>query len=151
MHTTPDRNEELSSARPRIVVADDHPLILEHVVALLQTTFDVVGTASNGKELVAEALRLHPDVIVTDITMPELDGIAGARQLRAGGCTAKLVFLTVHTRDELLEACLAGGALGYVTKAQMGADLIPAIHAALHGRRFVSQRKPANKRALGAP
>jgi len=133
--------EGLGSARPRILVVDDNPIIVERVVGLLQTTFEVVGTASNGKEMVVEAMRLKPDVIVADISMPELDGVAAARQLRANACTAKLVFLTIQTQDELVEACLADGGLGFITKAQMRADLIPAIDSALQGRRFVSSKK----------
>jgi len=141
-------NEAVGSARPRILVVDDHPIVVERVVALLQTTFEVVGTASNGKEMVVEAIRLKPDVIVADIGMPELDGVAAARQLRTNGCTAKLVFLTIQTQDELVKACLADGALGYITKAQMRTDLLPAIHSALQGRRFVSSKKSG---ILGAP
>ena len=141
METALNMNEEVRSARHRILVVDDNPIVLEHVVALLQAAFEVVGTASNGEEMVAEAMRLNPEVIVADITMPKLDGIAAARQLRANGCTAKLVFLTIHTQDEFVNACLADGALGYVSKSQMRTDLIPAVHAAILGRRFVSSRK----------
>jgi DNA-binding NarL/FixJ family response regulator len=133
--------EEVRSARPRILVVDDHPLVLERVLALLQSDFEVVGTARNGQEMVVEVMRLDPEVIVADITMPELDGIAAARQLRAHGCIARLVFLTIHRDDEFAQACLAEGALGYVTKRQLRTDLIPAIRAALLGRRFVSAKK----------
>ena len=133
--------DEVRSARPRILVADDHPLVLERVVALLQADFEVVGTARNGQELVVEAMRLNPEVIVADITMPELDGIAAAHQLRANGCTARLIFLTIHTDDEFTKACWAEGALGYVAKPQLRADLIPAIRAALLGQRFVSSKR----------
>jgi DNA-binding NarL/FixJ family response regulator len=138
METASNANEEVRSLRPRILVADDHPLVLECVVALLQTQFDVVGTARNGEEMVAETMRLNPEVIITDITMPQLDGIAAVRQLRALGCKAKVVFLTVHSSDEFVDACLAEGALGYVVKVHLRTALIPAIHAALSGRRSVS-------------
>ena len=131
-------NEEVRSARPRILVADDHPVVLQRVVALLQADFEVVATARNGREMVREAMWLNPQVIVADITMPDVDGIAAARQLRANGCTARLVFLTIHREDEFRNACLAEGALGYVAKTQLCADLIPAIRAALAGQRFVS-------------
>lgn len=105
---------------------------------MLETVFHVVGAAHNGREMVAEALRLRPDVIVADISMPGLSGIEAAHQLRERGSTAKLVFLTIHLEDEFLDACLAEGASGYVVKAHLKTDLIPAINAALSGHQFIS-------------
>ena len=124
--------------RRRILLADDHPLLLERVAKFLQSTFDVVGVAHNGLEMVEEAKRLNPDIIVADISMPKLDGIEAAHQLREMGARATIVFLTIHESPEFVEACLAEGALGYVVKSQMKKDLIPAINAALSGQRFVS-------------
>jgi len=131
-------NRESHVKRPRILLADDHQLVLERVTALLQSVFDVVGAARTGREMISEAMRLNPDVIVADISMPELSGIEAAHQLHEKGSTAKLVFLTVHSNDEFTRACLAEGALGYVVKSHMKTDLIPAIHAALLGRSFLS-------------
>lgn len=88
--------------------------------------------------MVAEAIRLKPDVIVADIAMPELSGIDAARQLRKEGFEVNLVFLTIYSEDEFINACMAEGALGYVIKARMNTDLIPAIYAALLGRLFIS-------------
>lgn len=133
-------NEKTPSSRPRILIADDHKLVLERVSALLRSDFEVIGSAHNGRELVAEAIRLNPDVIVADISMPEVDGIKAAHQLRERGSTAKLVFLTIHTEDEFVKACLAEGALGYVVKARIRSDLIPAVHAALSNQPFVSAK-----------
>ena len=138
MATASVMDEEVRSAPARILVVEDHPLVLERVIALLRPSFDVVGTACNGREMIAEAMRLNPDVIVTDISMPEMDGIAAVRQVRAEGCRAKLVILTIYASSEFVGACLAAGGLGYVLKAQMHTDLIPAINAALSGRSFVS-------------
>jgi DNA-binding NarL/FixJ family response regulator len=125
-------------SRPRILLADDHHLVLERVTALLQSTFEVVGVAHDGLEMVDEAIRLSPDIIVADISMPELDGIEAARRLREMGANAPIVFLTIHESPEFVEACQAEGALGFVLKAQMKVDLIPAINAALAGQCFVS-------------
>ena len=86
--------------------------------------------------MISQAMRLNPDV--ADISMPELSGIEAAHQLREKRSTAKLVFLTIHSNEEFVTACLAEGALGYVVKSQMKSDLIPAIHAALSGQSFVS-------------
>jgi DNA-binding NarL/FixJ family response regulator len=123
----------------RVLLADDHPLLLERVAALLRSSFDVVGTACNGEELISEAMRLHPDVIVADITMPLFTGIEAAHQLREAGSKAKFVFLTVHPEDDFVQACQAEGALGYVVKSHMRTDLVPAITAALGGQSYVSQ------------
>src|SRR5271166_367915 len=125
-------------SRPRILLADDHQLVLERVTVLLQSTFEVVGVAHDGLEMVDEAIRLSPDIIVADISMPKLDGIEAAHRLREMGAKAPIVFLTIHKGPEFVEACLAEGALGFVVKSQMKADLIPAIDAALAGRCFVS-------------
>ena len=130
-----------SENRLRVLLADDHPLVLERVKALLQSSFEVVGVAHDGLELVDEAIRLNPDIIVADISMPELDGIEAAHQLREMGAKATIVFLTIHESPEFVEACLAEGALGFVLKAQMKADLIPAINSALAGQCFVSSHR----------
>lgn len=122
---------------PRILIADDQGRLRDHVISLL-TEFQVVGTTTNGKDLIAEALRLHPDVIVSDITMPMLTGIDAAHELRRVGLTVKFVFLTVHREQEFVHACFAEGALGYVTKSRLRTDLIPAIKEALSGRCFIS-------------
>jgi DNA-binding NarL/FixJ family response regulator len=132
---------EGSGNRVRVLLADDHPLVVERVTVLLQSTFDVVGVARDGLEMVDEAIRLSPDIIVADISMPELDGIQAAHRLREMGAKAPIVFLTIHESPEFVEACLAEGALGFVLKAQMKADLIPAINAALSGQSFASSHR----------
>jgi DNA-binding NarL/FixJ family response regulator len=124
--------------KPRVLLADDHDEMLQRALSLLRN-FRVVGTANNGRELVTEALRLEPDVIVLDITMPIMTGIEAAHELREAGSTAKLVFLTVHDQLAFLHACFTEGALGYVIKSHLGTDLIPAINEALSGHHFISR------------
>jgi DNA-binding NarL/FixJ family response regulator len=124
--------------RARVLLADDHSLVLDRVNSLLSSSFEVVGSVTNGRELIAAGMRLEPDVIVADITMPVISGIEAAHQLRQTGCAAKFVFLTIHADNEFMDACRAEGALGYVIKTRMKTDLIPAIHAALAGQTFVS-------------
>jgi DNA-binding NarL/FixJ family response regulator len=126
------------SNQPRVLLADDHQPIIERITALLQSSFEIVGVVSNGADLLAEAQKLQPDLIVLDISMPGLTGIEAAHQLREAGSSAKVVFLTVHERVEFVHACLAEGALGYVVKSRMAVDLIPAIRDALSGHRFIS-------------
>lgn len=127
-----------SLGRASLLLADDHRAVCESVAALLELDFEVLGTVSNGEEMLAEARRLNPDVVITDISMPVLDGIAAVKQLRANNSDAKVIFLTIHDDPEFVEACLAIGALGYVVKRRLTSDLIPAIHEVLAGHRFIS-------------
>ena len=100
-----------SAERPRVLLADDHPAVLALTAAALTGECFVVGSVGDGRALLAEAERLHPDVIVLDITMPALDGIEAARQLKRAECRAKLVFLTVHEDLDYVRTALhAGGA-----------------------------------------
>jgi len=124
--------------RARVLLADDNKVLVGRVAELLASSFDVVGIAHDGPELISNALRLTPDVIVVDITMPILTGIEAVHQLRSAGLAARFVFLTVHREDEFLHACLEEGAVGYVIKSHMKDDLIPAINAAMAGELFVS-------------
>jgi DNA-binding NarL/FixJ family response regulator len=123
--------------RSRVLLADDHAALLQATTLLLKPEFDVVGAVANGEALVSEALRLCPEVIVADITMPGLSGIDAAHRLCELASPAKIVFLTVHSEQQFIEACMAEGALGYVLKSHMKAHLIPAIRAALAGRSYI--------------
>jgi DNA-binding NarL/FixJ family response regulator len=96
----------------RILLADDHPLFPQLVASLLEPTFEVVGKVVDGRSLCEEAKNLQPDVIVTDISMPVLNGIEAADQLKKSGCTSKIIFLTVHADPDFIHACLAAGAYG---------------------------------------
>jgi len=124
--------------RPRVLLADDNPALLAAATALLTSHFDVVGSAVDGEKLVSEALSLEPDLIVVDITMPVLNGIQAVHQLRKLGSRARVVFLTIHAEEEFLMACRTEGALGYVLKARMKTQLVPAIVAALEGASYTS-------------
>jgi DNA-binding NarL/FixJ family response regulator len=125
-------------SKVRILVADDHAGARELVKGILEPTFEVIGTVDNGKALVETARRLHPDVIITDISMPILNGIEAAKQLMESGSRANVVFLTVHSDPDFVRACLNVGASGYVVKLRMDSDLLPAVREALAGRIFLS-------------
>ena len=125
-------------SRARVLLADDHSVMLDRVGGLLSSSFEVVGAVTNGQEMISAGIRLNPDVIVADITMPGLTGIEAAQQLREAGSGARFVFLTIHIEHEFVDACVSQGALGYVVKSHMKTDLIPAIKAALTGRTFIS-------------
>jgi len=126
-------------AQIRVVLADDHEAVLAKVRGVLGEDFDVVDVVADGRQAVDAVLALDPDVLVTDISMPLLDGLQVAKRLQSAHCRAKIVFLTVHEDQDFVAAALHAGASGYVTKSRLATDLIPAIRAALRGRTFVSQ------------
>jgi CheY-like chemotaxis protein len=124
-------------SRPRVLVADDYPQVLESVSGLLSTDFDVVATATHGLQAVDLALRLQPDVVVLDVAMPEFDGFQTAQALRQHGSRASVVFLTMHRTCEFVAAAMRAGGRGYVLKSRIYSDLISAIDHAADGRCFV--------------
>jgi DNA-binding NarL/FixJ family response regulator len=122
----------------RVLLADDHPNMLEMVENILAPIFEVVGKVADGKSLLEATTELNPDVIVTDISMPILNGIEAVKQLKESGCRAKVVFLTVHSDQELVRVCFEAGASGYVLKPRMATDLLFAMRAALAEHSFTS-------------
>jgi DNA-binding NarL/FixJ family response regulator len=123
--------------RPRVFLADDHLEFLKLEIAFLEPHFELIGTAADGASLVSEVLRLRPDVVVVDITMPIMTGIDAVHKLVQSGSTAKFVFLTIHSSKEYIDACLEKIPRGFVTKSRMKAHLIPAIHAVLDGLPYI--------------
>jgi DNA-binding NarL/FixJ family response regulator len=124
--------------RSRVLIADDLPPVLATVASLLEETFDVVAMEADGQAALGAAIKLEPDLLVLDISMPILSGIEVAQELKRLGNRAKIVFLTVHEDPDILNACHAAGGLGYVIKVRMDSDLIPAMEEALAGRQFSS-------------
>ena len=125
-------------AQPRLLLADDHPETAELLSELLQADFDVVGRVEDGVALVSAVERLAPDVIVSDISMPHLDGISAASMILRKNPAARIVLVTVHSDPVLAERGLSAGALAYVLKRDAGDELVPAVHSALRGERHVS-------------
>ncbi|HKO60760.1 MAG TPA: response regulator transcription factor [Pyrinomonadaceae bacterium] len=124
--------------RARILLADDHADMRDRVKRCLEHEFDVLDPVENGLALLEAAAKLEPDVCLLDISMPMLDGIETANQLRAIDCPSQIVFLTIHEDPDFVQAALKTGALGYVIKRRMVSDLQRAIRAALAGRKFIS-------------
>jgi|SRR6185312_6557896 len=123
--------------RPTIVLAEDHPNVAEQLRKLLSGAFDVAAVVGHGEALVKTALRLKPDVVVTDISMPGMDGIRAAQALAQQMPTLGIVFVTVHDDPALARKALAIGR-GYVLKTSAGEELVDAVFAVLDSRRFVS-------------
>jgi DNA-binding NarL/FixJ family response regulator len=135
--------------RTRVLVADDHLAVAEGLRAVLEPEFDVIAIVGDGHALVAAATTLSPDVIVTDIAMPGLDGLAAAGEILQRHPRARIVFVTIHNDAELVQKGLAIGALGYVLKLTAGEELVPAIYAALRGMQHVSPLIEGRKRQGG--
>jgi DNA-binding NarL/FixJ family response regulator len=125
-------------SRPRVLLADDASEMLEMFMRLLGTDFDIVALTQNGEEALESALRLDPDLVILDISMPLLNGIQVASRLRERGCNAKVIFVTVHEDRDYVEGAFAVGALGYVLKYRIANDLVLATEEVLQGHAFTS-------------
>jgi DNA-binding NarL/FixJ family response regulator len=123
---------------PRILVADDHSIILAGVRSLVEPEWELVGVVGDGRSLVEAALKLRPDLIIVDIGMPLLNGIDAARQIRKEWPDAKVLFLTMHANLMYLRAAMRTGASGYVLKSSAAEELRPAIRKILKGQVYVS-------------
>lgn len=124
--------------RKRILLADDHPHFSDLLENLLGPAFEVVGKVGNGQALFDAAIELKPDLILTDISMPLLNGIDAVDQLHRSGCSSKIIFVTVHSDPDFVRSCLAAGAAGYVIKPRVALDLQPAIREVFSGHLFIS-------------
>jgi DNA-binding NarL/FixJ family response regulator len=125
-------------SKPRILIADDHQIFAEGLRSLLEPEFDVVGLVADGRELVAIATKHRPDVIVADLTMPSLNGIEAAVQLRKVGVNAKVVFLTMHRDVVYARRAMEAGAAGFVLKHSAASELVTAVRDALRGQTYVT-------------
>jgi len=121
-----------------ILLADDHPHFPELIKKLLEPTFEVIGSVCNGQSLIEASLKMKPDVIITDISMPVLNGIEAVVRLRRLGSRSSVIFLTLHSDTDFVRVCFATGANGFVSKPQVFTQLLTAISEVLAGRSFVS-------------
>src|ERR1041384_4792486 len=124
--------------RTRLIIADDHVMFAQGLESLLRDEFDLLGTARNGEELVEATLRLQPDVILVDISMPVLNGFDAVRRIRANGVDTRIIFLTMHDDATLLSEAFRCGASGYILKQAAGEELVNAIREVAHGNNYVS-------------
>lgn len=139
--------------KPRVLLADDHTLVLEGFKKLLEDHCEVIGAVEDGRALLEAAERLQPDVIALDISMPHLNGIDAAHHLRKLVPQAKLVFLTMHADPAYVSQAFKAGASGYLLKRSAGSELLQAIEAVLKGNYYVTSliAKDLVHAALGGP
>jgi DNA-binding NarL/FixJ family response regulator len=125
-------------SRPRVLLADDHPLVLAALRSLLESECEVVGAVSDGRALVEAASRLEPEVIVLDISLPLLNGIDAARQIKKEQPETKILFLTMHANPAYLKEALITGATGYLLKTSAREELLGALRDVVRNRIHVS-------------
>jgi DNA-binding NarL/FixJ family response regulator len=126
--------------RQKILLADDHTIVIDGISKILEPHFDLVGRAEDGRELLERAKRLRPDAVVMDIGMPLLNGIDAARQLAKTVPHTKIVFLTMHSDPAYVREAFSAGASGYVLKQSAGSELVFALQEVLNGRYYVTPR-----------
>lgn len=122
----------------RIVIADDHSLVLEAFKVLLEDRFEVVGTATDGRELIHVARRQQPDIVITDISMPELNGLDATIKLHRLLPDMKFIFLTVSDDPDVVARVFRTGAKGYVLKSSASTELVQAIETVSRGETYIT-------------
>jgi DNA-binding NarL/FixJ family response regulator len=137
-----------STSRPRVLIADDHGVVAEGLRSLLEKRYDVIGIVRDGRELLAQAPELKPDVVVLDISMPLLNGLDAAERLKSCLPHVKLVFLTMNDDPNLAAAALQLGSVGYVLKHTAASELLKAISEVLQGRAYITAKLRAENWAV---
>ena len=124
--------------KPRVLLADDHRIVAEGLKGLLSEEFELVGIVEDGRALVKAARELRPEVIVADISMPQMNGIDALAHLKRDNPGVRVVFLTMHRDVAYARRALEAGAIGFVLKHSAPAELVVAVRAALQGRTFIA-------------
>jgi len=128
----------MSERRPTILLADDHPMMLEGLRKLLEPELQVIGTVTDGLALLKAAAALRPDLVITDVSMPYLDGIEATRRLLSDMPGLRVLILTMHTEPSWVRAAFTAGASGYLTKAAAAQEIETAVREVLSGRFYIS-------------
>lgn len=132
------QDRAVNDARPTVLLADDHDIVVQGLRRVLETNFNVIGIVADGLALVTDSKRLKPAVIVVDVSMPLLNGIEAARQIQKVGLSAKIVFLSMHPDIVYVSEAFRAGGLAYVLKSSAGIEIANAIREVLQGRTYVS-------------
>ena len=125
---------------PRVLLADDHPIFSEALSRLLDGHAQVVGSLARADELEREVVRLRPDVVLLDLSMPGVGGLEALRSLKAGRDPVKVIILTMHAEARLASECLKAGASGFVLKQSSGDELVSAIQEVMQGHTYLTPR-----------
>ena len=129
----------LGSGKLRVVVADDHPDVLEEIRQLLNSEFEVVEAVGGGLDLVQAAARTRPDTVVSDISMPDMNGIEAAQRILNQGTSPAVVLLTMHNDPQLVQQAIEAGIQGVILKVDAGEELIAAVRSANRGCTYISR------------
>jgi DNA-binding NarL/FixJ family response regulator len=124
--------------RTKVLLADDHTVVAQGLSALLADTFDLAGVVNDGRALLAAVEALRPDVVVTDISMPLMNGLDALRQIHGRHPHVKVIILTMHRETQLAVDALRAGAAGYLLKVSPAEELITAIEQVALGRSYVT-------------
>ena len=124
--------------RTRILLADDHALLLDAFRGLLEPAYEVVGCVTDGRAMVEAAIRLKPDIVIADISMPLLNGLDACEQLKARLPRTKVIILTMDEDPDVAAEAFRRGAVGFALKKSASAELLQALEAVAHGRTYVS-------------
>lgn len=127
------------TARPRVVIADDHPEMVKRTAALVGAEFDVVATANDGASAVECIRRFDPEIALLDLYMPGMTGIEVSKILKATGARTNVVIMTGYTDSELAQAAIDAGAMAFITKSRLNDDLVMALRSAIQGIVFISK------------
>ena len=128
----------MSEVRPRVVLADDHPVMLDGLKKLLETDFEVVAAVTNGRDLLEAAERLRPDLVLTDISMPLVDGLEATRRLQVAMPGTRVLVLSLHEDPAWVRKAFEAGACGYLTKISAPEEIATAVREVLKGLFYVS-------------
>ncbi len=129
-----------SERRQTVLLADDHPMMLEGLRKLLVLDFEVIGTVTDGHALLAAAESRRPDLVITDISMPGIDGIEVTRRLRTAAPSVRVLILSIHTEPSWMRAAFEAGACGYLTKTSAPEEIETAVREVLQDRFYISPR-----------
>jgi DNA-binding NarL/FixJ family response regulator len=140
MRENPMQHIIRANRMPRVLIADDHAVVAEGLCSILQDRYDVVGIVRDGRELLAVAPKLEPDLILLDICMPSLNGLDAAEQLKQLLPNVKFVFLTMKDDPNLAAAALSLGNIGYVLKHSLSSELLQAVAEVLQGNAYVTPK-----------
>ena len=130
--------QTFTKIKPTVIVAEDHFIYLERIARLVAEDFEIVAVARDGSKGLAATLHSCPDVVLLDISLPGIDGIEAAREIRRSGLNCKIVFVSVHEGEDFKRCAVQAGADGYVFKSRLDTDLLQALGEVLAGRVFLS-------------